>query len=218
MNWYIKCLKQYIDFSGRARRKEFWMFVLFNAIISVVLTIIDAAIGLSDNKLGVGVLSSIYSLAVLIPSLAVSVRRLHDIGKSGWSFLISIIPLVGPIVMLIWFCKAGEQSSNEYGDNPKIVQESSMNPDVEDVENESNKSSKLLLIWIIANTIFGIISYAYVHLVHNWYDKSEYFTILIISNLLNILPALAIKNRKYRTIGIIIMSCLIIWRHIQYIY
>ena len=210
MNWYIKCLKQYADFSGRARRKEFWMFVLFNTIISIMLIIVDASIGTFDNELGVGVLSSIYSLAVLIPSLAVCVRRLHDIGKSGLSYFIFLVPLVGPFILLIWFCKEGEQSSNEYGENPKSVQESSMNPDVEDVENDSNISSKLLLIWIIATAIISLLSYVNYYIYYIGY----YFVIRYISCLIDILPALAIKNRKYRTIGIIIMSCLIIWRFV----
>ena len=84
MNWYIEVLKKYAVFSGRARRKEYWFFVLFNVIISLVLTVIDAAMGTYDETVGTGILSGVYLLAIFIPSLAVAVRRLHDTGRSGW--------------------------------------------------------------------------------------------------------------------------------------
>ena len=85
MNWYLSCLKDhYADFNGRATRTEFWMFILFNCIASIIIT----AIG---YLLHISVLSSIYSLAVLVPSLAVGVRRLHDTGRSGWWWLIAFV-------------------------------------------------------------------------------------------------------------------------------
>ncbi|GGP84363.1 hypothetical protein GCM10009410_17250 [Shewanella ulleungensis] len=84
MDWYLKVLKQYFDFKGRARRKEYWMFVLINTIFSVLLTLVDMGTGLYSDIYGTGLLSSLYSLAVLIPSIAVSVRRLHDTDHSGW--------------------------------------------------------------------------------------------------------------------------------------
>lgn len=119
MNWYVKCLKQYADFSGRARRKEYWMFVLFNVLIMIVLMVIDAALGLSAGDSALGVLSGIYSLAVLIPSIAVCVRRLHDVGKSGWYYLLGFIPIVGPIILLVWYCTEGERFTNAWGEDPK---------------------------------------------------------------------------------------------------
>ena len=88
MNWYLKVLKQYADFNGRARRTEYWMFALFNFIISFVLGFIDGFIGFLGPEIGIGVLGGLYSLLVLIPGLAVSVRRLHDVGKCGWMLLI----------------------------------------------------------------------------------------------------------------------------------
>lgn len=119
MDWYIKCLKQYADFKGRARRKEYWMFVLINFIIALVLNIIDSFTGTINATTSVGLLGGIYSLVVLIPSLAVCVRRLHDIGKSGWYFLICMIPLVGAIILIVWYCKEGEKNENEWGPDPK---------------------------------------------------------------------------------------------------
>ena len=118
MNWYIEVLKKYAVFSGRARRKEFWMFVLFNIIISIVLGLIERLLGLGSGD-GAGVLSIIYSLAVLLPSLGVSVRRLHDIDKTGWWLLIALIPLIGAIVLLIFFVKDSQAGENQYGLNPK---------------------------------------------------------------------------------------------------
>ncbi len=115
MEWYLKVLKQYADFNGRARRTEFWMFVLFNVIVTVILTVIDTMLGTY------GALSGIYGLAVFIPSLAVSVRRLHDIGKSGWMILVALIPVIGFIWLLVLYIMEGTPGENQYGANPKEV-------------------------------------------------------------------------------------------------
>lgn len=120
MNWFLKCLKQYADFSGRACKKEFWMYVLFYMIIAIVLHVIDSMLGWVTPEFDMGVLGGLYSLCMFIPGLAVSVRRLHDIGKSGWNFLFILIPLVGAVVLLIWFCKEGERRGNAWGLDPKI--------------------------------------------------------------------------------------------------
>lgn len=114
MEWYLKVLTNYVGFQGRARRKEYWMFVLFNIIISIVLGIIEAVIGTNQ------VLSFIYSLAILLPSLAVAFRRLHDTGKSGWWLLIGLIPLIGSIILLVFFCTDSDANDNQYGPNPKV--------------------------------------------------------------------------------------------------
>lgn len=120
MKWYLKCWKQYADFSGRARRKEYWMFVLFNIIVAIIAGIIDGVLGLINPEIGLGIFGGLYSLAVLIPSIAVAVRRLHDIGKSGWYYLLGLIPIVGTIVLLIWFCTEGEHGVNKWGEDPKL--------------------------------------------------------------------------------------------------
>ena len=117
MNWYISALKRYFDFSGRARRKEYWFFTLFNILISVGLALVDMAIGTFDEVSGYGILSSIYLLAVLIPSIAVAVRRLHDTDRTGWWLLIGLIPLIGAIVLLV-FMVLESKPDNQYGPNP----------------------------------------------------------------------------------------------------
>ncbi|MDX3854858.1 DUF805 domain-containing protein [Streptomyces sp. AK02-01A] len=113
MHWYVDVLKNYAGFSGRARRQEFWMFYLINLVVAIVVAIIDSVIGLNS------ILSVIYTLAVLIPALAVTVRRLHDTGKSGWWILISLIPLVGSIILLVFLASAGQPNANAHGENPK---------------------------------------------------------------------------------------------------
>lgn len=109
---------KYATFSGRARRKEYWYFVLFNMVVSIVIGMLARAIGGENLE---RTLTSIWSLAVLIPGLAVVWRRLHDIGKSGaWWFLV-FVPVVGWIILLIWFCQDSQPGENQYGPNPKEI-------------------------------------------------------------------------------------------------
>ena len=113
MNWYLGCWKKFADFSGRARRQEYWMFVLFNFLVSVAVGVVDGILGAG------GSLSGLYSLAVLVPSLAVSARRLHDTDRSGWWMLIALIPLVGWIILLVFLCNDSKPGANRFGANPK---------------------------------------------------------------------------------------------------
>jgi uncharacterized membrane protein YhaH (DUF805 family) len=112
MKWYLAVLKKYAVFSGRARRSEYWFFFLFNFLIALVLGLIDEAVGFS-------LFSLIYGLAVFVPGIAVSVRRLHDTGRSGWWLLLLLIPIVGPIVILIFMVLDSQPGDNLYGPNPK---------------------------------------------------------------------------------------------------
>ncbi len=112
MDWYLKVLKNYTQFSGRARRKEYWMFVLINFGISIVLSIID-------TYTGIGFLSLVYFLAIIIPSLAVSVRRLHDIGKDWIWLLLAFIPIIGAIWLIVLLAKEGTIGANAFGEDPK---------------------------------------------------------------------------------------------------
>jgi uncharacterized membrane protein YhaH (DUF805 family) len=98
---------------------EYWYFVLFNIIVSIVLGAIDGLLGTRGSYAGAGLLSGIYGLAILIPSLAVTVRRLHDIDRSGWWILIALVPLIGTIVLLVFALLEGTPGTNRYGLNPK---------------------------------------------------------------------------------------------------
>ncbi|MGE8082111.1 DUF805 domain-containing protein [Peribacillus loiseleuriae] len=114
MQLYLKVLKNYVGFQGRARRKEYWMFVLISGIISIVLSILESVANLSPF------LTALYSLAILLPSLAVGARRLHDTGRSGWWQLIAFIPLIGSIILLVFMCQGSQENDNQYGSKPKI--------------------------------------------------------------------------------------------------
>ena len=115
MNWYLEVWKKYAVFSGRARRKEYWMFVLINIIVALLLA------GAAAVAKPLAILYLLYSLAVTIPGLAVSVRRLHDTGHSGWWLLICFLPLVGAIALLVFMVLDSEAGDNEYGPNPKTT-------------------------------------------------------------------------------------------------
>lgn len=119
MNWYLEVLKKYAEFNGRARRQEYWFFLLFNILISAFLATIDYFTGTFNFETGVGLLSGIYSLGVLIPGISVTVRRLHDTDRSGWWLLISLIPVIGGIVLFIFMVLDSTPGNNEYGPNPK---------------------------------------------------------------------------------------------------
>lgn len=114
MKWFLKGLKNYATFKGRARRKEYWMFALFYAIFAMVFLVIEELTG--------GVfLYTLYSLVLLLPSLAIAVRRLHDTGRSGWWVCINFIPLIGSIILLVFLCQDSKESENKFGPNPKEI-------------------------------------------------------------------------------------------------
>lgn len=120
MEWYLKAFKEnYANFKGRARRKEFWMFYLFHIIIIFILAFIAGFIGGSSDSFVGFIPLAIYFLASIIPFLALAVRRLHDTGKSGWFYLISLIPYIGGIIVLIMLAQKGNEGTNKYGPDPK---------------------------------------------------------------------------------------------------
>ena len=114
MNWYIEVLKKYVVFSGRAHRTEYWMFTLINFVIVLALMAIGAMIGIRG-------LSGIYNLAVLLPSIGVTVRRLHDTGKTGWLALVWLVPVIGWVAILIFMALEGQEGDNQYGPSPQAA-------------------------------------------------------------------------------------------------
>ena len=118
MNWYLKVLRQYADFNGRARRKEYWMFVLFQIIMVIVAIMIDGALGTNFGIMPIGYVYVAYALLTFIPGIAVTVRRLHDVGKSGWYYLLGMLPIVN-IWILILLATEGTRGENQYGPDPK---------------------------------------------------------------------------------------------------
>ena len=128
MKWYLKVMQEnYANFDGRARRKEYWMFILIYMIVIIIAMVLDGALGLGfDMGYGVtapyGWIYSIVALVHLIPAWGVLVRRLHDVGKSGWFMLISLVPIIGGIWLLVLLCTDGDSSENAYGPSPKSVE------------------------------------------------------------------------------------------------
>ena len=126
MSWYVVALKKYAVFEGRARRKEYWFFVLFYLIFMVVAIVVDAVLGTEyyiDEFDTIGLFTTLFSLAMIVPSLAVFARRLHDVGRSGWWILISLIPLIGGIILLVFAVLDSQEGENRFGPNPKEVAE-----------------------------------------------------------------------------------------------
>lgn len=113
MNWYFKVIRNYAVFGGRARRKEYWFFILFSAIASFILMMLDVI--LWDWQ----ILHTIYALTLFIPSTAVAIRRLHDTNHSGWWYLLIFVPIIGWLVMLIFMVINGDPGKNRFGPDPK---------------------------------------------------------------------------------------------------
>lgn len=119
MKWFLIVLRKYADFTGRAQRAEYWFFTLFYLLFFLALSLVDGAAGLYNAAYGLGPLGGLFALAMILPSIAVSVRRLHDTSRSGWWLLISLIPLIGGVVLLVFVCLDSTPGTNAYGPNPK---------------------------------------------------------------------------------------------------
>ena len=196
MYWYLKVLKQYVDFSGRARRKEYWMFALFNIIFAVVAVILDNILGIAVEGVGYGPLYGLYALATLIPGLAVSVRRLHDVGKSGWMILIALIPIIGSIWLLVLMLTDSNQGENEYGANPKDAQTDDLI-----VSDIGDTLILLVVIWMFfSRTFWTFIP----KIINDFYATSTYEVINVFMNLIwVVIPislAFAVKNKSKQTV------------------
>jgi len=132
MSYYANAIKKYVTFTGRARRKEYWFFQLFNFIFALVATILDGVLGTTYAPLSFGFIYSLYCLFIILPNLSITVRRLHDTGRCWGFILLPLIPLVGSIWLLVLLCLDSNPEANKYGDNPKnadvIVETPSVNP------------------------------------------------------------------------------------------
>ncbi|WP_027125412.1 DUF805 domain-containing protein [Gelidibacter mesophilus] len=128
MKWYLKVVRDnYANFKGRARREEYWMFVLFNCLFIIGVAMISGTLAtLTDTEAFFG-LYVIYLLGIIIPSIAVVVRRLHDVNKSGWFYFIALIPLIGSIWLLVLLLTEGDKGPNQYGPDPKNPNEIEIN-------------------------------------------------------------------------------------------
>lgn len=122
MKWFLEALtKKYATFEGRARRSEYWYFVLFYVLAVIVLSIVDIVVGTYHEESGFGLFSGLFMLATIVPSLAVTARRLHDTDRSGWWQLLYLIPLLGALVMVLFMVLDSQPGANRFGPNPKGV-------------------------------------------------------------------------------------------------
>jgi len=120
MPWFIAALKKYAVFRGRACRSEYWYFVLFYVLISIVLALLDGILA-PHRRDGSGLLGGLFAVGMLLPAIGVGVRRLHDIGKSGWWLLVGFVPLIGTLILLLFTVRDSESGDNAYGPNPKLA-------------------------------------------------------------------------------------------------
>jgi uncharacterized membrane protein YhaH (DUF805 family) len=126
IDWVLEVFSKYATFDGRARRKEYWYWYLFNFIVSIFISVVSLVINGTETDNGIGwfglfinIVVIIYSLGVFIPNLAVTVRRLHDTNRSGWWYFISMVPFIGGIILFIYLIEDSTPGDNQYGPNPK---------------------------------------------------------------------------------------------------
>ncbi len=194
MNWYLKVLKKYADFSGRARRKEYWMFVLFNIIFMIIAIILDNILGIAIKGVGYGPLYGLYGLVLFIPSLAVSIRRLHDVGKSGWMILITFIPLIGGIWLLALMLTDSNSEENKYGKNPKGIQTGSFTEE----EFTGDILIFIVVVWVFINRAISLFMPKVID--DNFYSTVIFNFIGLIWALLPLSLAFAVKNKLKKII------------------
>ncbi|MDS4012838.1 MAG: DUF805 domain-containing protein [Candidatus Accumulibacter sp.] len=121
MRFFVRAFQKFADFKGRASRGEYWYFLLFSILIIVLLTVLDVMLGIWNEESGLGVLGAIWGLIILVPSLSVGARRLHDTNRSGWWQLINFVPWVGPIVLLVLLALEGTDGDNRFGPPPAVA-------------------------------------------------------------------------------------------------
>jgi uncharacterized membrane protein YhaH (DUF805 family) len=199
MNWYLAVLKNYAGFSGRARRKEYWMFTLFNFIFLIVAVIIDNVVHTTVGELPYGLFYSLYTIAVLIPGLAVAVRRLHDVGKSGWMILIALIPIIGAIWLLVLMVTDSNPGENEYGANPKDIQTNKLL----EIKSIGDTLILIVVIWMFIVRLFYYISFMPSYIFHNFLSYIVILIYLIWSGI-PITLAFAIKDKTKKITSFIL--------------
>ena len=211
MKWYISAFKKYADFNGRARRKEYWYFVLFNLFFVTIAIVLDNIFGIAAREVGFGPIYGLYSLIALIPGLAVVVRRLHDTGKSGWMILISFIPFIGGIWLLVLMTIDGDLNDNEYGTNPKTSETEGLISD--ELTNINNNILLVSIIWMLFSASFWAVIRGFFH---EFYTTSFYAVWSSISDLIWGLIPLGlislIKNKSTRYVLFIIAGILFFYK------
>lgn len=210
MKRYVEAFTKYAEFSGRSRREEYWMFVLFNFLFSIVAFALDHIVGIAIPDIGYGPVYILYGLITIIPGLALAVRRLHDVGKSGWMLLIAFIPIIGSIWLLVLFATEGELRDNQYGPNPKGT-----NSEIRDTTNELSKVSDNLILIVVIWLVFSRLFYFIIPIIsYDYYTTDIYRVISIIFSIvwgaIPILLALSIKDKQKQVILFVLAGLYVI--------
>jgi uncharacterized membrane protein YhaH (DUF805 family) len=192
MNWYLKVFRDYFNFEGRARRSEYWMFSLYNFSFATILFIIDAIFRLSLNFFPFGWFCILYAVTSFVPSIAVTVRRLHDVGKSGWMILLCLIPFFGGIWLFILLILNGDSQKNEYGENPKFESKD------EDCSN-ADSIIQLVLISTLINVLIYKVAAEFINseVFYKFYKSINYPSLLFWS-IVPITLSFALKDKNKR--------------------
>lgn len=205
MNWYLKVFNDYYEFKGRARRSEYWMFLLYNFSFATILFIADVILQSTIKFFPFGWFYILYAVMSIVPNIAVTVRRLHDIGKSGWMILLCLIPFVGGIWLFILLLFDSDSEENDYGENPK------MNSNVDDNSN-GDSIIYIVLTWMMINVLLYQVTPLFVESdIYTTFYKS----IGVISTLLwSIIPislSFAIRNKNKRIVFLVLGSLYFIY-------
>lgn len=208
MNWYLKVLKQYSDFSGRARRREYWIFLLFNIIFATIAMILDKVLETTIQGVGVGPVFILYLVATLIPGLSVAVRRLHDVGKSGWLIVVGLIPVVGAVWLLVLLLVDSEPKQNKYGLNSEAIEE------------VDSTAEQMIFIYIV----LAFINRSYTTIGHKLNGNYFYSLFHVINESLTLLYwiipfalAFIIGNKLLRIVAIILSGLLLLFQLYRFV-
>lgn len=199
MNWYLNAFKNYANFYGRASRTEYWMFLVFNITFAIITYSIDLTFDLGNEKYGFGILYTLYALICFIPGLALAVRRLHDVNKSGWYFLLALVPLLN-IYLIVLFCTKSDEENNDYGDKP-------VNSDIgEFIPNNKTINSTIIIVtlWFLLNhLVWSIIRRYGDELYTNEYFKYFRITLDLCWVVIPLFLSFAVKNKIWKIVLII---------------
>jgi uncharacterized membrane protein YhaH (DUF805 family) len=207
MKWYLHAIQNYANFYGRASRTEYWMFALFNLVFAVLCYSTDLIFDLHFGKFGIGIFYGLYLAFSLVPSLAIGVRRLHDVGKSGSYLLLAIIPLIG-LYILALFCERSEEEYNAYGDKP-------INNDIAPFINDDKTNSRIIIIslfWLFfSRIIWSIITLFVENFYQNEFFKQYNEIMSCIWMFFPLFLSLSIKNHKWKIILLICSAIYMIY-------
>lgn len=203
MNTYLQVLKKYADFSGRASRKEYWVFALYNIMFIVIAMLLDNILGIAIGTAGYGPLYGLYALATLIPGLAVAVRRLHDVGRSGWMVLIAFIPLIGAIWLLVLLATNSNPGENQYGEESK---------DIQDDYPVSDEIILAYILWIfLVSAFYGIFPIINQDFYHTLTFEIAQKYIPLIGGILTLSLAFVIRNKSKRILLIVLGGLILLY-------